>query len=392
MDFDDAPDEAEFRTELAALAGRPRRRRHDPRRPGRARRRAERVALGALRRGLHRAVVPRSSTAVTDSHRSTRRSSTTSSAAPARRPSKASATCRTPSGSSAPKSSGATCCPGCSRARCAGARASASRTPGPTSPASRRAPTRRRTRRRAVFRVNGRKIWTSFAAAADWCFLLCRTEPDAPKHKGISVLLVPMSTPGVEARPIVERRRATASSPRCPSTTPTCPPRHLLGERGSGVDDREPAPRVRTRSERRQLDRPARRSTCARSRTRCATARSPTRRRHAPRLGEAYAELRALQVKVQRSLSERVHGAPPRRGGLHRQAADDPRRPDDRPRGHGPARRRPCSTRDSSGTSTCGRAPSRSSAARSRSSATSSPSACSASRAPEGRVRGQTTS
>ena len=53
------------------------------------------------------------------------------------------------------------------------------------------------------FVINGQKIWTSSAHYADMMFLLCRTEPDRPKHAGLSYLLVPMTTPGIEVRPLV---------------------------------------------------------------------------------------------------------------------------------------------------------------------------------------------
>jgi hypothetical protein len=52
--------------------------------------------------------------------------------------------------------------------------------------------------------INGQKIWTSHAQYADWVFVLVRTSPDAPKHRGITFLMMDISTPGIEVRPIVD--------------------------------------------------------------------------------------------------------------------------------------------------------------------------------------------
>ncbi len=50
--------------------------------------------------------------------------------------------------------------------------------------------------------IDGQKVWTSLAHWAQWCFVLARTDRDAPRHRGISYLLVPMGQPGIEIRPI----------------------------------------------------------------------------------------------------------------------------------------------------------------------------------------------
>ena len=57
--------------------------------------------------------------------------------------------------------------------------------------------------------VTGQKVWTSLAHQANWCFVVCRTDPDSSRHKGLSYLLVPMDQPGVEVRPITQLTRTS---------------------------------------------------------------------------------------------------------------------------------------------------------------------------------------
>lgn len=162
---------------------------------------------------------------------------------------------------------------------------------------------------REMFRVNGRKIWTSFGAVADWCFLLCRTEPDAPKHAGISVLLVPMSTPGIQVRPIVNAARNREFTEITLDDVDVAV-ENLLGDRGQGWSianqllayERGPSDInwiSRLSTQLRGLEDDVRTGWLL---------DSPATR---ARLGQAYVELRALQIKVQRSLTERQHGKLP---------------------------------------------------------------------------------
>jgi len=50
--------------------------------------------------------------------------------------------------------------------------------------------------------INGHKVWTSYSDAAQWCMLLARTDPEVPRHRGLSAFAVPMRQPGIEQRPL----------------------------------------------------------------------------------------------------------------------------------------------------------------------------------------------
>lgn len=59
-------------------------------------------------------------------------------------------------------------------------------------------------RRGEVFVLNGQKVWSSFAHISDWCMLLVRSEPNSERHRGLTMLLVDLRSPGIEIRPIRE--------------------------------------------------------------------------------------------------------------------------------------------------------------------------------------------
>lgn len=81
--------------------------------------------------------------------------------------------------------------------------------------------------------INGQKIWTSTAQLADWMFCLVRTEPDAPKHQGISFLLLSMDTPGIEIRPLVDMT-GDANFNEVFFTDVRVPKDQIVGARGDG--------------------------------------------------------------------------------------------------------------------------------------------------------------
>ncbi len=83
--------------------------------------------------------------------------------------------------------------------------------------------------------VNGQKIWTSYANKADWIFALVRTDRDAPKHLGISFLLIDMNTPGVTTKPI---KLISGASPFCETffDNVVVPKTQIVGELNRGWD------------------------------------------------------------------------------------------------------------------------------------------------------------
>jgi len=81
--------------------------------------------------------------------------------------------------------------------------------------------------------INGQKIWTSAAQFAHWMFMLCRTDPDAPKHKGISYFLVDMKSPGVTVRPLINLANAAFFSEVFFDNV-RVPAKNLVGEENRG--------------------------------------------------------------------------------------------------------------------------------------------------------------
>jgi len=81
--------------------------------------------------------------------------------------------------------------------------------------------------------VNGQKIWTSYADEADWIFVLVRTDFSAPKHEGISFVLIDMDQPGVTTKPI---KLISGKSPFCETffDDARCEKHNLVGEKNKG--------------------------------------------------------------------------------------------------------------------------------------------------------------
>ena len=159
------------------------------------------------------------------------------------------------------------------------------------------------------FVVNGQKIWTSLGHRADWCQLYVRTDPDAPKHKGISCLIVDMTLPGIEVRPLVTLN-GDADFAEVFFHDVRVPADALLGPLNAGWQvatttlshERAGAARLYAEMQARLeelVDRPRRRA------RRPAALDDPVTLR---RLGEIAVRIKYLEVLCQRSISATLHG------------------------------------------------------------------------------------
>ncbi|WP_119730280.1 acyl-CoA dehydrogenase family protein [Thermomonospora amylolytica] len=157
------------------------------------------------------------------------------------------------------------------------------------------------------YRVHGQKVWTSDAAWADWCLLLARTDPQAPRHRGISALVVDMRAPGVTVRPIRQINGDEEFNEVFFDGTPV-PADRLVGEPGQGWEiamttvsyERGPADigfSSRYARTLRRLEEVARQRQVP-----------PATRRE---LARAYVHTEVLRLHVLRSLSARMAGGTP---------------------------------------------------------------------------------
>ncbi len=82
--------------------------------------------------------------------------------------------------------------------------------------------------------VDGHKVWTSYSDLADWCFLLARTDPDVPRHKGLSAFAITMDQPGIEQRPLPMINGITREFGEVIFDGARVPATNMIGEPGEG--------------------------------------------------------------------------------------------------------------------------------------------------------------
>jgi alkylation response protein AidB-like acyl-CoA dehydrogenase len=89
-------------------------------------------------------------------------------------------------------------------------------------------------RRGEDYVINGHKIWTSYSDVADWCLLLARTDPDVPRHRGISAFVVSMHQDGVQQRPLRMINGVTTEFGQVLFDGATVPAEQMVGAPGEG--------------------------------------------------------------------------------------------------------------------------------------------------------------
>jgi alkylation response protein AidB-like acyl-CoA dehydrogenase len=160
-----------------------------------------------------------------------------------------------------------------------------------------------------VYRIDGQKIWTSEAVWAQWCLLLCRTELDQPAHRALSMLIVPIDTPGLEAREIITAY-GTREFAEVFFDSAEVPVGNVLGNPGDGWGiamqllgyERGPADVG-------WVARLTRMLAVLEDDVRAGrVAAGPSERRA---IAHAWTELRTLQLHVQRTMSSRLDGSTP---------------------------------------------------------------------------------
>jgi alkylation response protein AidB-like acyl-CoA dehydrogenase len=154
--------------------------------------------------------------------------------------------------------------------------------------------------------VSGQKVWTTQAQFADYIFLLARTDPEAPKHQGISYLLVPMKQPGVEVRPI-KQIDASSEFNEVYFTDARCPAANVVGGVNNGWKvamttlgfERGASSTTGHRRFQKELD-----QIVGEARRRGATADREVRQG----LARAWSKVKIMQINGYRSLTDALHG------------------------------------------------------------------------------------
>jgi alkylation response protein AidB-like acyl-CoA dehydrogenase len=156
--------------------------------------------------------------------------------------------------------------------------------------------------------ITGHKVWTSYSDLADWCFLLARTDPDAPKHKGLSILAVRMDQPGVEQRPLRMINGITREFGEVVFDGARAPAENMIGEPGEGW--RVAMTVVNHEREPQELGNAARYSKTVRQLVDLARTKDGLDNEQRDALAWAIVEAEMLQHLVGRRLSERLDGVP----------------------------------------------------------------------------------